>query len=135
MNLRVAVTLAIAVGAFLNAPVHAQSVADFYKGKIVRIVIGTAVGGAYGLFSQLASRHLGRFIPGSPTVIIQSMPGAGGLVALNHLGNAAPRDGSVLAPTYVTIVQEGLFNPKAKFDPGTFQWIGRFVGLEVLGVA
>lgn len=115
--------------------VRAEPVADFYRGKTIRIIIGVSIGGAYGLFSQLASRHIGRFIPGSPTVIIQSMPGAGGLVALNHLGTTAPRDGTVLTLAYVTIVQEGLFNHKAKFDPGAFQWIGRFASLEVLGVA
>jgi len=128
--------LAVLLSVVVPNPVAwAQSVADFYKGKTIRIVIGVSIGGAYGLFSQLASRHIGRFIPGSPTVIIQSMPGAGGLVALNHLGNTAPRDGTVLTLAYVTLVQEGLFNPKAKFDPAGFQWIGRFVSLEVLGVA
>jgi tripartite-type tricarboxylate transporter receptor subunit TctC len=85
--------------------VRADPVADFYRGKTVRIIIGTSVGGAYGVFSQLAARHIGRFIPGSPTVIVQSMPGAGGLVSLNHLGTAAPRDGSVIALIHVTVVQ------------------------------
>lgn len=118
-----------------SGPVSAESVADFYKGKTIRIIVPTGIGGSYGFFSQLASRHIGRFIPGSPTVIVQAMPGAGGLVALNYLGNAAPRDGTVLTLAYVTIVQEGLFNPKAQFDPSTFQWVGRFVSVEVLGVA
>lgn len=114
---------------------HAQPVGDFYRGKTVRLIIGTSMGGAYGVFSQLASRHIGRFIPGSPTVIIQSMPAAGGLVALNHLGGAAPRDGSVITLIHVTVVQEGLFNPGATFDPGAFQWIGRLASLEFLGLA
>jgi len=130
------IIFAVAFSAWVNTPsAHAESVAEFYKGKTIRIINPTGVGGSYGFFSQLASRHIGRFIPGSPTVIVQSMPGAGGLVALNHLGNAAARDGTVLTLAYVTIVQEGLFNPKAKFDPGAFQWIGRFVSVEVLGVA
>lgn len=64
-------------------PAHAQD--EFYKGKTIRIVIGTAVGASYGVFAQLVARHLGRFIPGEPSLITQSMPGAGGLVALNHL--------------------------------------------------
>ena len=131
----VSLLVAFAVGLVVAPAAQAQSVADFYRGKTIRIIIGVSVGGAYGLFSQLASRHIGRFIPGSPTVIIQSMPGAGGLVALNHLGTVAPRDGTVITLAYVTIVQEGLFNPKARFDPGAFQWIGRFASLEVLGVA
>jgi tripartite-type tricarboxylate transporter receptor subunit TctC len=63
------------------------------------------------------------------------MPGAGGLVSLNHLGTAAPRDGSVMALIHVTVVQEGLFNSGATFDPAAFQWIGRLASLEFLGVA
>ncbi|MPZ38393.1 MAG: hypothetical protein GEU95_10040 [Rhizobiales bacterium] len=130
------VMFAVALGALAVSPLaHAQSVADFYRGKTIRLIIGTSVGGAYGVFSQLASRHIGRFIPGSPTVIIQSMPAAGGLVALNHLGSAAPRDGTVITLIHVTVVQEGLFNPAATFDPGAFHWIGRLASLEFLGLA
>jgi tripartite-type tricarboxylate transporter receptor subunit TctC len=116
-------------------PGRAQQVADFYSGKTIRIVNPTGAGGSYGFFSQLAARHIGRFIPGSPAVVVQSMPGAGGLLSLNYLGNSAPRDGTVLTLAYVTIIQNGLFNPKAKFDPAGFQWVGRFVSVEVLGVA
>jgi tripartite-type tricarboxylate transporter receptor subunit TctC len=133
---RSAAALAVFLSAVVFAPAApAQSVADFYRGKTVRIIIGTSIGGAYGVFSQLASRHIGRFIPGSPTVIIQSMPAGGGLVALNHLGTAAPRDGSVITLIHVTVVQEGLFNSAATFDPGAFQWIGRLASLEFLGLA
>jgi len=114
---------------------RAESVADFYSGKTIRIVNPTGAGGSYGFFSQLAARHIGRFIPGAPTVVVQSMPGAGGLLALNYLGNSAPRDGTVLTLAYVTVVQNGLFNPKARFDPAGFQWVGRFVSVEVLGVS
>jgi tripartite-type tricarboxylate transporter receptor subunit TctC len=115
--------------------VRAETVAEFYTGKTVRIIIGTSIGGAYGVFSQLAARHIGRFIPGSPNVIVQAMPAGAGLVALNHLGTVAPRDGTVITLAHVTIVQEGLFNPQARFKPGEFQWIGRLVSLAVLGVA
>jgi tripartite-type tricarboxylate transporter receptor subunit TctC len=135
-RLRLAAVLAAVLGVLVFAPAaHAQSVADFYRGKTIRLIIGTSIGGAYGVFSQLASRHIGRFIPGSPTVIVQSMPAAGGLVALNHLGTQAPRDGSVITLIHVTVVQEGLFNPGATFDPGAFQWIGRLASLEFLGLA
>jgi tripartite-type tricarboxylate transporter receptor subunit TctC len=124
------------LGSLATTPsARADDVANFYKGKTVRIIIGTGIGGAYGVFSQLAARHIGRFIPGSPAVIVQSMPGAGGLVSLNHLGSAAPRDGSVIALIHVTIVQEGLFNPGATYDPSAFQWIGRLANLEFLGLA
>ena len=134
--MRSVAALAVILSALVLAPVaRAQSVADFYKGKTVRIIIGTSIGGAYGVFSQLTARHIGRFIPGAPAVIVQSMPAAGGLVALNHLGAQAPRDGSVITLIHVTVVQEGLFNPNATFDPGAFEWIGRLTSLEFLGVA
>jgi tripartite-type tricarboxylate transporter receptor subunit TctC len=115
-------------------PGQAETVAEFYKGKTVRIIIGTGIGGSYGVYGTLVSRHLGRFLPGAPAIIVQPMPGAGGLIALNYLGNQAPRDGTVMSVIHVTVVQEGLFNPKAKFDPGKFQWVGRLASLAVVGV-
>ncbi|MGE3643528.1 MAG: Bug family tripartite tricarboxylate transporter substrate binding protein [Beijerinckiaceae bacterium] len=107
----------------------------FYKGKTIRIVIGTSVGGSYGVFSQLAARHLGRYIPGNPALVPVSMPGAGGLVALNYLANVAPRDGTTISVIHVTIVQESLFNAKAKFNARDFTWIGRMDSLAFVGLA
>jgi len=109
--------------------------ADFYAGKTVRIVIGASMGGEYGLYSQLVARHIGRFVPGKPTVIVQSMPGGGGMNALNYVANVAPQDGTVLSLPHVNIVQEGLLNPKVRFDPRKFQWIGRLREQLQVGVA
>jgi tripartite-type tricarboxylate transporter receptor subunit TctC len=114
---------------------QAESVADFYRGKTIRIIIGTGIGGSYGVYATLVSRHLGRFIPGQPALAVQTMPAAAGLVALNHLGSQAPRDGSVISVIHVTLVQEGQFNPKATFDPGAFEWIGRLASLAFVGFA
>jgi tripartite-type tricarboxylate transporter receptor subunit TctC len=128
--------LAGAVASLIAAPTaRAESVAEFYKGKTIRVVIGSGVGGSYAVFAQLTSRHLGRFLPGSPTLVMQNMPGAGGLVALNYLGTQAPRDGSVITIGHITIVHEGLFNPKAKFNPREFNWIGRYTSFASVGVA
>jgi tripartite-type tricarboxylate transporter receptor subunit TctC len=127
--------LAVALAAAAQSHAHAESVADFYKGKTVRVVIGTGVGGTYGVYGQLVARHFGRFIPGHPTVAMQSMPGAGGFVALNWLGTAAPRDGTVVTIGHINIVHEGLFNAEAKFDPRGFLWIGRFTSFASVGVA
>jgi tripartite-type tricarboxylate transporter receptor subunit TctC len=113
----------------------ADPVSDFYKGKTIRVIIGASVAGSYGVYAQLTARHLKRFIPGNPTIIMQSMPAAGGLVALNYLGQQAPRDGTVISVIHSPIVQDGLFNPQAKIDPSEFQWIGRFASIEFLGVA
>ena len=131
-----AAAFAVVLGLFATAPsAHADDVADFYKGKTVRVVIGTGVGGTYGVYGQLVARHYGRFIPGHPTVVMQSMQGAGGFTALNWLGTAAPRDGTVVTIGHINIVHEGLFNAEAKFDPRGFLWLGRFTSFASIGVA
>jgi tripartite-type tricarboxylate transporter receptor subunit TctC len=126
-----------AMATVLIAPTAArpEPVADFYKDKTVRVIIGTAVGGSYGVYAQLVARHLGRFVPGSPAVIVQSMPGAGGLVSLNYMAQKASRDGTVISVIHVTLVQESMFNPRAQFDAAEFQWIGRLASITFLGVA
>jgi len=114
-------------------PVRASD--DFYAGKTVRLIIGTTTAGDYGLYAQLMAQHIGRFIPGKPTVIVQSMVGGGGLAALNHVAKIAAQDGTVLCLPHINIVQDGLLNPKVQFDPARFQWIGRAVDALQVGVA
>jgi len=124
------------VAAMMVAPAaRAETTAEFFKGKTIRIIIGTGMGGSYGVYGQLVARHLGRFLPGEPTLIVQSMPGAGGLVALNYLAQKAPRDGTTISVIHVTLVQESLFNPRAKFNANEFEWIGRLANITFLGVA
>lgn len=112
----------------------AQTPADFYAGKTVRIIIGFSPAGTYGQYSQLAARHLKKHIPGEPAVIVQSIRGAGGITALNNLANIAPQDGTTLITTPINIVQDGLLNPKAQYDPAKFVWLGRMMELVQLGV-
>lgn len=112
----------------------ADNVADFYKGKTVQIIIGAGFGGSYGLYSQLAARHIGKYIPGHPKVIVQSMPGAGGLKALAYAYNAAPKDGTYIILAHQEVLQETILDPKARFDVRKFQWIGRFVNVDYVGV-
>jgi tripartite-type tricarboxylate transporter receptor subunit TctC len=89
------------------------------------IVVGFSSGGTYDATARLFARHLGRHLPGNPTVTVVNMPGAGSMAATNHLFNVAPRDGSVLAVINGAMVFEPLFgNPAAKFDPRQFAWIG-----------
>lgn len=126
--------IAFAVMPFATA--HAEPAGDdFYSGKTVRIIIGTTTAGEYGTYAQLMAQHIGRFIPGKPTVIVQTMLGGGGLVALNHLAKIAPQDGTVLSLPHANIVQDGLLNPRAQFDPARFQWIGRMASVVQVGVA
>jgi tripartite-type tricarboxylate transporter receptor subunit TctC len=118
---------AVAIGlVVLAGPAAAQSVEQFYKGRTVDI-FSTASGGRYDIASRLVARHLGRYIPGNPTFVVQIEPGAGGLSVANRLANTSPRDGSVLA-----LVQPGTWQlaiqgePNARFDPGKMNWIGSF---------
>src|ERR1043165_8118793 len=82
--------------AFMASPAaaQAQSVSDFYRGKTVNVYIGVGVGGEYDIQARLVARHIGKHIPGNPTVVPQNMTGAGGLRMINYLYNVAPKDGT-----------------------------------------
>src|SRR5437868_12848810 len=86
---------ALALAAVLATPVQAQSV-DL-TGKTVTLAIATPSGGGYDLYGRLVARHIGRYLPGNPTVVPQNMPGAGSLIAANWLANVAPKDGTAIA--------------------------------------
>ena len=106
---------------------QAQGVADFYRGKTVSLTIGVAAGGGNDFYARLIGRHLGRFIPGAPTVVVQNMPGAGGIRHLNYMYQAAPKDGTVIGATQHLTAFEPLFagkDLKAAFDPLKFGWLG-----------
>src|SRR4051794_26863886 len=76
---------------------QAQGVADFYKGKTITMAISSAPGGGYDALGRAVTRHIGRHIPGNPNVIVQNMPGAGGIVAGNTLFRISAKDGTVMA--------------------------------------
>ena len=73
------------------APAHAQSVADFYKGKNISLAISFSVGGGYDLYARTLARHMGKYIPGNPAIVPQNMPGAGGLRVAQFFYSAAPQ--------------------------------------------
>ena len=104
---------------------HAQSVADFYKGKNVDLYIGYSSGGGYDIYARVLSRHIGKHIPGNPNVVVKNMPGAGSLVLANWLYNVGPKDGLAFG----TIGRGTGFDPllgapNAKFEAAKFNWIG-----------
>ncbi len=108
------------------APAAAQpAVEAFYKGRDVQIIMGAGVGGTYGLYTQIAVRHLKKHIPGQPNLIMQSMPGAGGIVALNFSYNVAPKDGSVMHLVHAEVLYETLLSDGVKFNALNYQYIGR----------
>lgn len=127
--------LAVAAALVIPQAASADAVGDFYKDKQVKIVIGSRMGGAYGLYSQLLSRHVGRHLAGSPTVIVQSMPGGGGNKAMNYTTNAGAQDGSVVSIVQISVVQETLFNPKVRFNAKNYKYIGRFADANIVGMA
>jgi tripartite-type tricarboxylate transporter receptor subunit TctC len=114
-------------GVFAASAAFAQDpVADFYKkNNTIRLLVGSEAGGGYDGYSRLLARHLGRFIPGNPNIVVQNMPGAGGIVAANFLYNAAPKDGTVIAQVqrlvpFVQIMGE----PGPQFETAKFNWLG-----------
>ena len=109
----------------------ADDVADFYKGKTVRLVIGYGAGGGYDVYAKMLARFIGEHIPGKPTVIAQNMPGAGSRNAANWLYNVAPKDGTVLAVlSQTTPADQALGQPGVQFDVRKFNWIGNMVAVN-----
>lgn len=101
-----------------------RAVADFYRGKTVRIVVGFTAGGGYDTYSRTIGRHLGKHIPGNPSVIVDNMPGAGSIVASNHLYSVAPKDGTVIGNISGPIVLEQLFRTEGvQFDMAKFRYV------------
>jgi tripartite-type tricarboxylate transporter receptor subunit TctC len=104
--------------------VRAQSVEEFYRGKTVNVVIGFSVGGGYDLYARHLARHIGKHIPGNPTVVPQNMPGAGSLKAANYIFSAAPKDGTYFGTFARTTGINPLLESGATFDATKFSWLG-----------
>jgi tripartite-type tricarboxylate transporter receptor subunit TctC len=98
----------------------------FYKGKIVTIMVGSSPGGGYDLYARLVARHMGKHIPGNPTLVVGNMPGAASNVLAAHIYNVAPKDGTVIGAIFMGAVVEPLFGHKtrATHDPSRFHYIG-----------
>ena len=119
-----ALGFAAAIGLSASAG-QAQSPAEFYKGKTVEVYIGFSVGGAYDGYARLLARHMGKHLPGNPTLVPKNMEGAGSLRLANWLAGVAPKDGSVIA----IIARGTAFDPLlgrggAQFDATKLSWIG-----------
>jgi len=111
---------------FAVAPAHADEVADFYRGKQIDLVVGSGPSGGYDIYARLLARHFGDVIPGNPKVVVQNMPGAGSLRAVNYLYNAAPRDGTVIGMFSRNMPLIGLLgaNSNVQFKPRKLTWLG-----------
>ena len=123
MRLMSQMLLLTALAVSLGTAAKAQ---DFYKGKNVTFVIGFGVGNGYDTYSRTVARSIGKYLPGQANVIVQNMPGAGSIAAINHLANIAPRDGTVLGMIDQAAGLTQILDPKSfKADVTKFNWIGR----------
>jgi tripartite-type tricarboxylate transporter receptor subunit TctC len=109
--------------------------AEFFRGKTVTILVGSEAGGGYDLYARVLAQFLGRQIPGQPTVIVQDMPGAGGLRAGRTLASVAPKDGTALGMLGQNLPFDTLLGYTSDIDAGAFNWIGRVAMNVDVGVA
>jgi tripartite-type tricarboxylate transporter receptor subunit TctC len=125
-NLAATLTAAVSVMLSIATPAWSQTPADFYKGKNVYIVIGYGVGGGYDAYARLLAAHLGKHIPGNPSIVAQNMVGAGSLKAVLYLDGVAPKDGTVIATFGRNLPIDPLMDTTgaAKFDGRKLSWIG-----------
>ena len=108
-----------------NAAPAQYAVEAFYRGKVVTVVVGSAVGGGFDTYARLVGRHLGRFIPGNPTVIVQNIPGAGSNKAASYVALQAPKDGTVIgAVQAIAITQPLISDQSLPHDPSKFIMLG-----------
>jgi tripartite-type tricarboxylate transporter receptor subunit TctC len=122
-----AIAAAWAIGAALPPEAEAQSAAEkFYAGRRVDFIVGSAPGGGYAIYAGVLARHLGRHIPGNPTITARQLDGAGSLVAANELYAKSPRDGSVFGAIFMGAVVEPLIGDAslARYDSRKFNFVG-----------
>ena len=126
MKAKLCSTTAVLIGFVLLAIAPAQSSShDFYKGKTIRFVVGLAAGGGYDLSARTIGRHMGKHIPGNPTIVVENMTGAGSLIAANYTFNSAKPDGLFVGVwNGALILRQALGDKAMRFDGRKFGWIG-----------
>jgi tripartite-type tricarboxylate transporter receptor subunit TctC len=118
-------TGALGLGGFGVSTALADPVADFYKGKQVNWILSAGAGGGYASYAHVFSPYLGAHIPGKPTIVVQNMPGAGGIRAMLYLNSVAPKDGTTLGLVHSSVPFAPLYGIRgANFDPRQMHWIG-----------
>jgi tripartite-type tricarboxylate transporter receptor subunit TctC len=118
------VALAVGFGA-LPSRAEAQSVADFYRGKTINYILAVPDGASWGLYARTFIEHLRKHVPGNPNIILQVMPGGGGVAASNYIFNVATKDGTVIGTPLSTAIVFAATDPKeVMYDPRKFNWLG-----------
>jgi tripartite-type tricarboxylate transporter receptor subunit TctC len=114
---------AIALLFSARAPVSAQE--PYYQGKTIRLIVGTAAGGGFDTYSRVIARHMGRHVPGNPTIVVENMPGAAHLIAANHIYKVAKPDGLTMGNfTGGLFLGQVLGRPGVEFDARKFHYLG-----------
>jgi tripartite-type tricarboxylate transporter receptor subunit TctC len=119
---RLCMALTVSLAAIGTA--RAQSVEEFYRGKTINLLVGFTPGGGYDLYARTLARHIGRHIPGQPTIVVQNMPGAGSVRAVQFLYSAAPKDGTTIATFGRQMGITPLLTPGVQFDGTKLTWLG-----------
>jgi tripartite-type tricarboxylate transporter receptor subunit TctC len=126
-SILIAILCAFLVQVNAAAP-RAQSPSEFFRGKTISMIIPIGPGGAYDVYGRLVAQYLAKYVPGNPSIVVQNMPGAGGVVASNYLYNVAPQDGTVLTiMTSSFATQQVLEDPTIKYDARKIPAIGRLL--------
>ena len=122
---RILLMLAILMPALLVERAFSQDVADFYRGKTIRLVVGYSAGGGHDAYARLLARFIGQYIPGNPRLVVENMPGASTVRAVQYLDNAAPTDGTVFAAINSGLVTQSLTKPdEFPVNLSKYAWVG-----------
>jgi tripartite-type tricarboxylate transporter receptor subunit TctC len=119
---RAAAALLVAAGANVGAA-SADPIADFYRGKTLTVTVPATAGGSFHLYGLIVAQHIGKFIPGHPSAVVQNRPGAGGVTMNNYFMTNAPKDGSIIGEINAGTVTMPLMRP-LHFDARKFEWLG-----------
>lgn len=132
MNKRIISAAAVVVLGFLYGSTG-QAQAPFYKGKTITILAGTGAGNVYDIYARLFARHMDKYIPGNPNIIVQNMPGAASMIAANHLYNVSKPDGLTIGAIFPALYFDQVIGrPEVRFDWSKFIWLGSPVKSEHL---
>jgi len=127
--------LGLAAMLALAPTLRAEPIADFYRGKTMKMIIGYGPGGGYDLYGRLAAEFLGRHIPGNPSIVPENMPGGGSLKAILYLYQVAPQDGTYLGSVSQQLAANAVTDEKNKMDVARLHYLGRFTSNIDVGVA
>lgn len=125
MRSALGLALACAIASSAGAPARADSVEEFYRGKVVKLTVGSAAASGFTLYARVLSRHMPQHIPGQPSIVIENLPGASGLRHMDHLVTVAAKDGSVFGLLNPSVTTAPLMTPDAaKHTSEKLAWIG-----------